>query len=255
MPSPRSVRPATASRMRARRSSPPSNRLPRKAAAGGSAEGSLAFQRTDPPQEPDQSARFRGCYASVRPGYQGLPAGGQNPVGRNRGHGLFTLIYARDVEDVAITGKGIIDGNGASEFHGWKAKEKPDQLALRQMGISGVPVEQRRMGEGHFLRPSMIQFFGAKRVLLEDYTLKNSPFWVNHLVYTDHAIVRGLNVDSHMANNDGIDVELQHLCADREECLSDRRRFRRRQVRPRSRWPADRQTQRVRGGPQQRPRR
>jgi polygalacturonase len=121
--------------------------------------------------------------------------------------GYSPLIYARDVEDVAITGKGIIDGNGASEFHGWKAKEKPDQLALRQMGISGVPVEQRRMGEGHFLRPSMIQFFGAKRVLLEDYTLMNSPFWVNHLVYTDHAVVRGLNVDSHMANNDGIDVD------------------------------------------------
>ncbi|UEM07302.1 glycoside hydrolase family 28 protein (plasmid) [Skermanella rosea] len=121
--------------------------------------------------------------------------------------GYSPLIYARDVEDVAITGKGTIDGNAASEFHGWKAKEKPDQLALRQMGISGVPVEQRRFGGGHFLRPSMIQFFGAKRVLLEDYTLKNSPFWVNHLVYTDHAIVRGLNVDSHMANNDGIDVD------------------------------------------------
>src|SRR4051794_2472315 len=75
------------------------------------------------------------------------------------------------------------------------------------MGISAVPGAQRRLGEGNFLRPSMIQFFGAKRVLLEDYTLKNSPFWVNHLVYTDHAVVRGLNVDSHMANNDGIDVD------------------------------------------------
>jgi len=121
--------------------------------------------------------------------------------------GYSPLIYARDVEDVAITGKGTIDGNAASEFHAWRAKEKPDQLALRQMGISGVPVEQRRFGEGHFLRPSMIQFFGAKRVLLEDYTQKNSPFWINHLVYTDQAIVRGLNVDSHMANNDGIDVD------------------------------------------------
>ena len=121
--------------------------------------------------------------------------------------GYSPLIYARDVEDVAITGKGVIDGNAASVFHGWKKQEKPDQLALRHMGIDGVPVAQRQMGEGHFLRPALVQIFGGKRVLLEDYTIRNSPFWVNHLNYADQAIVRGLHVDSRMANNDGIDVE------------------------------------------------
>jgi polygalacturonase len=63
------------------------------------------------------------------------------------------------------------------------------------------------MGEGHYLRPSIIQFFNARRVLLEDYTVRNSPFWVNHLVYTDQAIVRRLNVESRMANNDGVDID------------------------------------------------
>lgn len=121
--------------------------------------------------------------------------------------GYSPLIYARDVEDVAITGKGVIDGNAESVFHSWKKQEKPDQVALRHMGIDGVPVEQRQMGEGHFLRPALVQIFGAKRVLLEDYTIKNSPFWVNHLNYADQAIVRGLHVDSRMANNDGIDIE------------------------------------------------
>jgi polygalacturonase len=52
-----------------------------------------------------------------------------------------------------------------------------------------------------------IQIFGGKRVLLEDYTAVNSPFWINHLVYVDHAIVRGVHVDSHFANNDGLDIE------------------------------------------------
>jgi polygalacturonase len=121
--------------------------------------------------------------------------------------GYSPLIYARDVEDVAITGKGVIDGNADSVFHSWKAREKPDQLALRQMGIDGVPVDRRQMGEGHYLRPSIIQFFNARRVLLEDYTVRNSPFWVNHLVYTDQAIVRRLNVESRMANNDGVDID------------------------------------------------
>ncbi|WP_292652950.1 glycosyl hydrolase family 28 protein [Nocardioides sp.] len=121
--------------------------------------------------------------------------------------GYSPLIYAKDVHDVAITGSGTIDGNEDSEFHAWKAEEKPDQLRLRQMGFDGVPVEERVFGKGTFLRPSAIQFFGAERVLLEDYTVTNSPFWIDHLVYTDEATVRGLNVDSHRANNDGIDVD------------------------------------------------
>ncbi|MBC3765501.1 glycoside hydrolase family 28 protein [Neptunicella marina] len=117
------------------------------------------------------------------------------------------LIYAKDVHDVAITGSGTINGNANSEFHAWHKKANDDMQVLRTMGIKGVPVEQRQFGEGHFLRPSLIQFFGAKRVLLENYTSLNSPFWVNHLVYTDHVTVRNVKVDSHFANNDGVDLD------------------------------------------------
>jgi polygalacturonase len=35
----------------------------------------------------------------------------------------------------------------------------------------------------------------------------NSPFWVNHLVYCEHATVRGLTVESRFPNNDGVDVD------------------------------------------------
>lgn len=122
-------------------------------------------------------------------------------------YGYSPLIYARDVEDIAITGKGTIDGNAESGFHEWVRRQESDQLKLRRMGAGGVPLEERIFGEGTFLRPSMIQTFGAKRVLLEDFTQKNSPFWINHLVYTDHAVVRNLDVDSHRANNDGVDVD------------------------------------------------
>jgi len=117
------------------------------------------------------------------------------------------LIYARDVHDVAITGKGIIDGNENSKFFAWHPLEKPDQLKLRQMGASGVPVAERIFGEGHYLRPGLIQIFSAERLLLENYTARNSPFWVNHINYTTHATMRGVQVDSHRANNDGVDVE------------------------------------------------
>lgn len=122
-------------------------------------------------------------------------------------YGYSPLIYARNVHDVAITGKGTIDGNAGSEFHDWIAKQEADQLKLRRMGNDGTPADRRVFGKGTHLRPSMIQFFHAERVLLKDYTLKNSPFWVNHLVYTNHAVVRNIHVDSHRANNDGVDID------------------------------------------------
>jgi polygalacturonase len=122
-------------------------------------------------------------------------------------YGYSPLIYAHKVEDIAVTGKGLIDGNSKSKFHDWKKKEVPDQLELRRMGAEGTPVEDRKFGEGHFLRPSLLQTFDAERVLLEGYAMVNSPFWVNHLIYTDHAIVRGITVESMFANNDGVDVD------------------------------------------------
>jgi polygalacturonase len=122
-------------------------------------------------------------------------------------YGYSPLIYAFEVRDVAITGKGTIDGNGASEFLTWIPKAEPDFQRLRRMGAEGTPVAKRIFGEGTHLRPSIIQFFRAERVLLEDYTLLNSPFWVNHLVYTDHATLRRVRVESHHANNDGVDVD------------------------------------------------
>jgi polygalacturonase len=117
------------------------------------------------------------------------------------------MIYACNVHDVAITGKGVIDGNTNSVFHSWTKLQKNDQIALRKMGATGVPTKDRVFGAGHFLRPCMIQFFEANKVLLQDYTVKNSPFWVNHLNYTNNAIVNHITVDSHRSNNDGVDIE------------------------------------------------
>lgn len=122
-------------------------------------------------------------------------------------HTYSPLIYAFEVQDVAITGRGTIDGNGASEFLGWVKPGSANMDQLRRMGVDGTPAAQRVFGEGTFLRPPLIQFFRAERVLLQDYTLLNSPFWVNHLVYTDHATIHGIKVDSHHTNNDGVDVD------------------------------------------------
>jgi polygalacturonase len=117
------------------------------------------------------------------------------------------LVYARDVEDVAITGPGTLDGNARSGFHAWHALAGADVQRLRRLGFEGAPLEARVFGAGTHLRPPLVQILGGRRVLLEGYTARHSPFWVNHLVYVELATVRGLTVDSHFPNNDGVDVD------------------------------------------------
>ncbi|MFZ5826451.1 MAG: glycoside hydrolase family 28 protein [Bacillota bacterium] len=134
------------------------------------------------------------------------------PVVRSRWEGteLMTyspLIYANGVHDVAISGRGTIDGNRESGFHAWHKLQGEDQQRIRVLGARGVPVEQRVFAEGTYLRPSMIQFFNCQRVLLTEYLVENSPFWVNHLIFCDHVSIRGVRIDSMWPNNDGVDLD------------------------------------------------
>lgn len=117
------------------------------------------------------------------------------------------FIYAYQCNNVALTGKGTLDGNGAATFNGWHAKQGPAMNALRQMGIDSIPVYKRVFGEGHYLRPCMIQFYGCKRVLVEDVKIYDSPFWIIHPVFCDNVTVRNVYIDSNNYNNDGCDPE------------------------------------------------
>jgi polygalacturonase len=117
------------------------------------------------------------------------------------------MIYVYQATNVAITGKGTIHGNSETTFATWKPNQDPDQLKLRQMGNDQVPVHERIFGEGHWLRPSMIQFWSCKNVLVEDVTIHDSPFWVIHPIYSTNITVRNVYVDSWNANNDGVDPD------------------------------------------------
>jgi len=117
------------------------------------------------------------------------------------------LIYAYQANNVAITGGGTIDGNGKAEFAGWRQKQDADVDRLRQMGIDGVTVRERVFGPGHWLRPGMIQLWGCRNVLLDGFTLVDSPFWSVHTVYCQNVTARGLTITTHNPNNDGVDPE------------------------------------------------
>lgn len=117
------------------------------------------------------------------------------------------FIYSYQCVDVALTGEGVIDGNGAAVFNGWRQLQNPAMQKLRQMGNDSVPVYQRVFGEGHYLRPCMIQFFGCKNVLVDGVQIYDSPFWIIHPVYCDNVIVRNVYIDGQNYNNDGCDPE------------------------------------------------
>ncbi len=137
------------------------------------------------------------------------------------------LIYAFEQENVAVTGKGVLDGSASLEtWWGWNNKaERPVKQGvarkkLIEMGEKGVAVEQRVFGDGSFLRPNFLQPYRCRNVLIEGVTIHNSPMWEIHPVLCTNVTVRGVTIVTHGSNNDGCNPE---SCRDVliEDCLFD----------------------------------
>jgi len=137
------------------------------------------------------------------------------------------FIYAFGQTNVAVTGAGTLDGQATEEnWLAWKGRKNGtnNQIAansrLKQMAHDGVPVEQRRFGEGDYLRPNFIQFNRCRDVMVEGVRIRRSPMWEINPVLCTNVIVRGVDIVSHGANNDGCDPE---SCRDvlMENCLFD----------------------------------
>ena len=117
------------------------------------------------------------------------------------------LIYAVDQDNISFTGKGTINGSGSENFATWKPEQKADQKEIRRMGTEQVPVDERIFGEGHWLRPAMLEVIRCNGLRIEDLTFVDSPFWVIHPIECDDVTVRGVTVHSYNLNNDGCDPE------------------------------------------------
>jgi polygalacturonase len=117
------------------------------------------------------------------------------------------MIYGLNVENVAITGKGVIDGEGNGVWATWKPLEEKGKLLSRTMNHNQTPIEERVFGEGFYLRPQLIQFVNSKNILIEDVKIEDSPFWCVHLLKSKSITLRGLKYDAHNKNNDGLDIE------------------------------------------------
>lgn len=131
------------------------------------------------------------------------------------------LIYAIDADNIAITGDGTLDGQAdMTNWWPWKGKwkgkdlaktdeltQKPARDKLGKMVADNVPVDQRRFGNGDGLRPSFIQPYRCKNVLIEGVRIRRSPMWEIHPVLCTNVIVRGVDIMTHGPNNDGCNPE------------------------------------------------
>lgn len=166
------------------------------------------------------------AYPLVKANFEGLPQmRNQSPIS------------ATDAINIAITGKGIIDGNGDA----WRTvkHDKLTESQWKKLTASGgitssdnrtwYPTAKTQKGSSmnnpgaispekddafynsikDFLRPNLVLINRCKNILLEGVTFQNSPAWCLHPLMSEHLTVRNIFVKNpwYGQNGDGIDVE------------------------------------------------
>lgn len=117
------------------------------------------------------------------------------------------LIYARDCENIAVTGEGTFDGQGEAWWH-WKKLQQAAATTLYDAEFDGIPPEERVYGtEQAALRPQFLQPIGSRNVLVEGVTFLNGPMWTIHPVYCENVLIRGVTVRSEGPNTDGLNPD------------------------------------------------
>jgi len=133
-------------------------------------------------------------------------------------------IYGYRLENIAIRGRGLIDGNGSAwwdfrkEYSEINPEEYTDDIKLWQNEF----VEKNRNTPSWeywvnkagnlpapFLRPSLIQPVDCKNVIIEGITIKNPPMWTVHPIYCENVTVNGISIHNpgESPNTDGINPD------------------------------------------------
>lgn len=103
------------------------------------------------------------------------------------------LIYANHADNIAITGRGTLDGQGLAWWTAARAKSKPEGPWLAEFATLNAtnpsPIAQRG-----FLRPPFIQPYECTRVLIEGVKIINSPFWTITPVFCNDVTVRTVTI-------------------------------------------------------------
>ena len=123
------------------------------------------------------------------------------------------LFYAYKAENIAIKGRGLIDGHG-KKWWDFVEGYKEGQPRSRWQKIFDennkdilLPDDPRQMKRG-FLRPPFIQPMYCKNVQIEGISIRNSPFWTVNPEFCENVTVNGVSINNpHSPNTDGINPE------------------------------------------------
>lgn len=117
------------------------------------------------------------------------------------------FIYANGRKNIAITGKGEIDGN-AKMWNGWNKIQDSSIVELLQRARNGVPVIDRNFADPeHALQPSFVQFVRCDGILVEGVKITDSPSWTIHPIYSSNIVIRNIEVYTRAMNTDGVAVD------------------------------------------------
>lgn len=132
-------------------------------------------------------------------------------------HNISPLIYAYGENNIAITGKGKLDGQASTD--NWFAEQRirgiksengetvNEKTLLYQMKEDSIPVKERVFEKANGIRPQFINLYKCKNILLEGFTINRSPFWLIHPLLSENVTIKGVKMQSHGPNNDGCDPE------------------------------------------------
>ena len=140
--------------------------------------------------------------------------------GENRGEGMLWL-WAKDAENISITGKGTIHGNGIA----FMGAELEDSYELK-------PLADQTFDP----RPHVLTLTNVRNLTIRDVTIKEGAYWTVHLIGCNEAVIDGINLLNNLKirNGDGIDLDHSknvriancHITSgDDCICLKNRREF------------------------------
>lgn len=139
------------------------------------------------------------------------------------------LVYADGKQNIAITGRGTLNGQGWNWW--WRSgRGKPPAGVDPTVAREAWRKVYARIEAGEkltaadfalpkeYLRPSLVGLYNCRNILVEGVTLFKSPMWMLHPVYSDDIVIRGVrfvsadpegepSAEGTGPNGDGIDVD------------------------------------------------